>query len=236
MADVSIDVMQRELGVITRTQEGVIARNELQMADALREDGRLRVGPPVTNRDKKRKEEAQWRDNTSMSGTPSLTPSSLQAKWMKRVPHFGLAPVARVAGTVASPQLLPLPSVRNATPPTSSDRGRNVNDSKSTTSEPTTFDMSRNVEMDVFDEMTALGQDTPVTPELPPLAVKLDAFGDVEAAWDEFISAYVQDNVHLVSRTAPLLVRNLVRLCISYGIPFSDIWDDQREAFKEFRP
>ena len=94
-----------------------------------------------------------------------------------------------------------------------------------------TFDMYRNAELDVYEEMRAEGRQTPTKPTIPPLAVKLGVFSDVENRYDEFVAAYVQDNVLEVARHATSLVRDLVQLCIAYGIPFSDVWDEQREAF-----
>ena len=65
-----------------------------------------------------------------------------------------------------------------------------------------TFDMYRNAELDVYEEMRAEGRQTPTKPTIPPLAVKLGVFSDVENRYDEFVAAYVQDNVLEVRRRA----------------------------------
>jgi len=212
-SSVSIDETQREAGILSRNAETEIRNNETQLDDAFDPvTGKALRAPEPGNRARRRKEEQVWQ-NMSTSGTSVPTGKTLTETRTTPAPPFGLAPLGRVEGTVASPRRLSHWTLRSATQTGRTPRVSNA---------PPTFDMARTAEMDIFDEMTAAGEATPATPEDPPMKVRIDVETDVETAYDDFW--WNKNGANAIE-----LVRATVRWCLAHGQPFSDDWDRAHE-------
>ncbi len=231
IADVSMDEMQRELGVLTRNADGDIARNEIQLAEVVRDNGSIRAGPPVSSQYQRQKEEEAWQ-RTFTTGTPSPTPSTLvdaRIASTGRSPHFGHAMVSRVEGSVASPLLLMNAIILRGSGLSTaqpSKQGRNSSYMTSEASQLTTFEQRRNHELDVVDFMRAVGQPTPTIPAIPDLPTRIMRLDLVVEEYDELVQAILDKDIVAIADGIADLTYVLTGLGIAYGIPVSDVWDE----------
>ena len=94
------------------------------------------------------------------------------------------------------------------------------------TSDTRTFDMERSAELDVFDFMKAIGQDTPVSPAIPDEEIIKLRVNLIEEEYDELMDAIRMGNLIEIADACADLVVVVVGTAIAYGIPFSDVWDE----------
>jgi len=215
----------RRLGIISRSVKKAIGRNEVGMDAVLRSDGALRSGPPPVTDYQRKKERAAWLD-MSMNGPSSPTPSSLMERQIMRARYSGPAMVSRVEGTVASPQRQSTRwSLKSASSPSEEPRLRG-----SMSNDTRTFDMKRSAEMDVFDFMTAVGQDTPTSPAIPPNDVIELRLALIEEEYGELIAGIASDNLVEIADACVDLCVVVIGTAIAYGIPFSDVWDEVHDT------
>lgn len=93
-------------------------------------------------------------------------------------------------------------------------------------SDTRTFEMERNVELDVFDFMQAVGQDTPTHPQRVSSETQSLRLSLIEEEYDELIGAITSENLIEIADACVDLVVVVVGTAIAYGIPFSDVWDE----------